>query len=164
MRGAAIDALTDYAATHPDLMLLTADLGYSVLERFASTYPDRYFNVGVCEQAMAGIAAGLALAGKQVVIYSIANFPTLRCLEQLRNDVCSHKLPVTVIAVGGGLAYGAQGYTHHGIEDIGIMSGSIAMMRMRPGFSCRSCSTGAARPISGWDVRESRWFMLRIRR
>lgn len=122
MRGAAIDALTDYAATHPDLMLLTADLGYSVLERFASTYPDRYFNVGVCEQAMAGIAAGLALTGKQVVIYSIANFPTLRCLEQLRNDVCSHKLPVTVIAVGGGLAYGAQGYTHHGIEDIGIMA------------------------------------------
>ena len=103
-------------------MLLTADLGYSVLERFAEALPDQYVNVGVCEQAMAGIAAGLALSGRRVVLYSIANFPTLRCLEQLRNDVCYHDLPVTVVAVGGGLAYGTQGYTHHGVEDLGIMS------------------------------------------
>jgi transketolase len=103
-------------------MLLTADLGYSVLERFAEALPSQYANVGVCEQAMAGIAAGLALSGKRVVLYSIANFPTLRCLEQLRNDVCYHQLPVTVIAVGGGLAYGSQGYTHHGLEDLGVMA------------------------------------------
>jgi transketolase len=103
-------------------MLLTADLGYSVLERFAEALPAQYVNVGVCEQAMVGIAAGLALSGRRVVLYSIANFPTLRCLEQLRNDVCYHDLPVTVIAVGGGLAYGAQGYTHHGVEDLGIMA------------------------------------------
>lgn len=122
MRTECIDALTAYARVNPDVMLLTADLGYSVLERFADELPAQYANVGVCEQAMAGIAAGLALSGRRVVIYSIANFPTLRCLEQLRNDVCYHKLPVTVIAVGGGLAYGAQGYTHHGLEDLGIMS------------------------------------------
>jgi transketolase len=122
MRTETIDVLTDYARANPDVILLTADLGYSVLERFADALPAQYANVGVCEQAMAGIAAGLALSGRRVVLYSIVNFPTLRCLEQLRNDVCYHDLPVTVIAVGGGLAYGAQGYTHHGVEDLGIMS------------------------------------------
>ena len=122
MRTETIDALLDYARVNPDVMLLTADLGYSVLERFYEALPSQYANVGVCEQAMAGIAAGLALSGHRVVLYSIANFPTLRCLEQLRNDVCYHNLPVTVIAVGGGLAYGSQGYTHHGVEDLGIMS------------------------------------------
>lgn len=122
MRTECIDALTAYARNHPDVMLLTGDLGFSVLERFAERLPAQYANVGVCEQAMAGIAAGLALSGHRVVIYSIANFPTLRCLEQLRNDVCYHDLPVTVIAVGGGLAYGPQGYTHHGVEDLGIMA------------------------------------------
>lgn len=122
MRTETIDTLLDYARIHPDVMLLTADLGYSVLERFAEALPAQYANVGVCEQAMAGIGAGLALSGRRVVIYSIANFPTLRCLEQLRNDVCYHDLPVTVVAVGGGLAYGPQGYTHHGIEDLGIMA------------------------------------------
>ena len=122
MRNETIAALTSYAAAHPDVMLLTADLGYSVLEQFADQLPDQYANVGVCEQAMVGIAAGLALSGKRVALYSIANFPTLRCLEQLRNDVCYHDLPVTVISVGGGLAYGPQGYTHHGLEDLGIMA------------------------------------------
>ena len=122
MRTETIDVLTAYARVHPEVMLLTADLGYSVLERFADALPAQYVNVGVCEQAMVGIAAGLALSGRRVVLYSIANFPTLRCLEQLRNDVCYHNLPVTVIAVGGGLAYGAQGYTHHGVEDLGIMA------------------------------------------
>ena len=122
MRTETIDALVVYASANPDVMLLTADLGYSVLERFAEALPAQYANVGVCEQAMAGISAGLALSGRRVVIYSIANFPTLRCLEHLRHDVCYHDLPVTVIAVGGGLAYGAQGYTHHGVEDLGIMS------------------------------------------
>ncbi len=122
MRNETVAALTSYAASHADVMLLTADLGYSVLEQFAEKLPDQYCNVGVCEQAMVGIAAGLALSGKRVVLYSIANFPTLRCLEQLRNDVCYHNLPVTVIAVGGGLAYGSQGYTHHGVEDLGIMA------------------------------------------
>lgn len=122
MRTETIDALTAYAHANPEVMLLTADLGYSVLERFAEALPGQYANLGVCEQAMVGVAAGLALSGRRVVLYSIANFPTLRCLEQLRNDVCHHNLPVLVIAVGGGLAYGPQGYTHHGVEDLGIMA------------------------------------------
>jgi transketolase len=122
MRNETIDVLTAYAQKNTDVMLLTADLGYSVLERYRDELPSQYVNVGVCEQAMVGIAAGLALSGHRVVLYSIANFPTLRCLEQIRNDVCYHNLPVTIVAVGGGVAYGAQGYTHHGLEDIGIMS------------------------------------------
>ncbi len=122
MRTETIDALTAYARAHPDVMLLTADLGYSVLERFAEALPAQYCNVGVCEQAMTGVAAGLALSGHRVITYSIANFPTLRCLEQVRNDICYHNLPVTILAVGGGLAYGSQGYTHHGVEDLGIMA------------------------------------------
>ncbi len=94
MRTETINVLTAYAREHPDVMLLTADLGYSVLERFAARRSAKQFvNTGVCEQAMAGIAAGLALSGRRVVLYSIANFPTLRCLEQLRNDVCHHNLP-----------------------------------------------------------------------
>ena len=122
MRNETIAALTSYATANPDVMLLTADLGYSVLEQFADALPGQYANVGVCEQAMVGIAAGLALSGKRVALYSIANFPTLRCLEQLRNDVCYHNLPVTVISVGGGLAYGSGGYSHHALEDLGIMA------------------------------------------
>lgn len=122
MRKETIEALTAYARLNPDLMLLTADLGYSVLEQFAQAIPERFVNVGVCEQAMAGIAAGLALSQRRVVLYSIANFATLRCLEQIRNDICHHNLPVTLISVGGGLAYGAQGYTHHGVEDLGVMA------------------------------------------
>lgn len=122
MRNETIEALTQYARANPDVMLLTADLGFSVLEVMRDNLPNQYVNVGVSEQAMIGIASGLALAGHRVAVYSIANFPTLRCLEQIRNDVCYHNLPVTIISVGAGLAYGSQGYTHHGIEDIGIMS------------------------------------------
>jgi len=104
------------------LWLLTADLGYSVLERFATRFPARFLNVGVAEQNMVGIAAGLALSRKRVVIYSIVNFATLRCLEQIRNDIAYHDLPVTIAGVGGGFAYGSQGYTHHGLEDLAVMS------------------------------------------
>jgi transketolase len=122
VRTETIETLLDYARAHPDVMLLTGDLGYGVLERFAESLPAQYVNVGVCEQAMTGIAAGLALSTRRVVTYSIANFPTLHCLEQLRNDVCYHNLAVTVISVGGGLAYGTHGYSHHGVEELGIMA------------------------------------------
>src|SRR5437867_12602121 len=82
---------------------------------------------------MVGVAGGLAMTGKVVFIYSIANFPTLRCLEQVRNDVCYHKLNVKIVAVGCGLAYGGHGYTHHGVEDLGVMSLLPHMTVMAPG-------------------------------
>lgn len=122
MRTAFIESLSQAANENPDIWLLCGDLGYSVLEPFAAKFPERYLNVGVAEQNMAGIAAGIALSGKTVFIYSIGNFPTLRCLEQLRNDVCYHGADVKIVAVGAGYAYGSQGYTHHALEDAGIMS------------------------------------------
>lgn len=122
MRTTFIESLSQAASENPDIWLLCGDLGYSVLEPFAAKFPERYLNVGVAEQNMAGIAAGIALSGKTVFIYSIGNFPTLRCLEQLRNDVCYHGADVKVVAVGAGYAYGSQGYTHHALEDAGIMS------------------------------------------
>jgi transketolase len=120
MRTAFIKSLISLAERDPRVWLLTGDLGYSVLEPFAAKFPGRYVNVGVAEQNMVGVAAGLALTGKKVFTYSIANFAVTRCLEQIRNDVCYHNADVTIVATGGGLAYGPQGYTHHGIEDIGF--------------------------------------------
>ena len=122
MRNTFLATLREIAANNPNVWLLCGDLGFSVLETFQRQFPDRYLNVGVAEQNMAGIAAGLALSGKTVFIYSIGNFPTIRCLEQLRNDVCYHGADVKVVSVGGGFAYGSQGYTHHAIEDVAIMS------------------------------------------
>jgi transketolase len=133
MRTAFIDTLCQVAERDERVWLLTGDLGYSVLEKFAERFPERYLNAGVAEQNMIGVAAGLAMTGKVVFVYSIANFPTLRCLEQFRNDVCYHRLNVKVVAVGCGLAYGGHGYTHHGVEDIGVMSLLPYVTVMAPG-------------------------------
>jgi transketolase len=133
MRTAFIETLYALAEHDERIWLLTGDLGYSVLERFALRFPDRYVNVGVAEQNMTGIAAGLARSGKIVFTYSIANFPTLRCLEQIRNDVCYHQANVKVVAVGGGFAYGPLGYSHHGLEDLGIMRTLPHMTVIAPG-------------------------------
>jgi transketolase len=121
MRTAFVETLCAVAERDERVWLLTADLGYSVLEPFRDRFPGRYTNVGVAEQNLIGIAAGLARCGKVVFVYSIANFPTLRCLEQIRNDVCYHEGNVKIVAVGGGFTYAAQGYTHHGIEDLAIL-------------------------------------------
>ncbi len=121
MRTAFIDTLCKLAAEDERIWLLNGDLGYSVLEHFATQFPERYVNVGVAEQNMVGIAAGLARCGKMPWVYSIANFPTFRCLEQIRNNVCYHNGNVKVVAVGAGFAYGTQGYTHHGLEDVAIL-------------------------------------------
>jgi transketolase len=122
VRTAFINRLCTLAEQDERIWLLTGDLGYSVLEAFADRFPKRYLNAGVAEQNMTGIAAGLALTGKTVFTYSIANFPIMRCLEQIRNDVCYHNLNVKIVAVGGGLAYGSHGYTHHAVEDLAVMS------------------------------------------
>ncbi|MGH9606792.1 MAG: transketolase family protein [Terracidiphilus sp.] len=122
MRTAFIQQLCELAEQNERIWLVCGDLGYSVLEAFADRFPSRYLNAGVAEQNMTGIAAGLALSGKIVFTYSIANFPVMRCLEQIRNDVCYHNLNVKIVAVGGGLAYGSHGYTHHGVEDLAMMN------------------------------------------
>ncbi|HEX2349768.1 MAG TPA: transketolase C-terminal domain-containing protein, partial [Ktedonobacterales bacterium] len=133
MRNTFAETLADLAEQDERIWLLCGDLGYSVLERFSERHPNRYVNVGVAEQNMVGVAAGLALSGKIVFTYSIANFPVMRCLEQLRTDVCYHNLSVKTVAVGGGLAYGTNGYTHHGVEDIGVMRAFPNMTVVAPG-------------------------------
>lgn len=121
MRTTFIETVVECARSDPKIWLLCGDLGYSVLEKFAKEFPERYINAGVSEQNMAGMAAGLALTGRTVITYSIGNFGTLRCYEQIRNDVCYHDANVKVIAVGGGLAYGGQGYTHHAVEELAAL-------------------------------------------
>lgn len=133
MRAAFINTLCDLAARDERIWLLCGDLGFSVLEKFADRFPGRYVNAGVAEQNMTGIAAGLALSGKTVFTYSIANFPVMRCLEQIRNDVCCHALNVKIVSVGGGFAYGPAGYTHHGLEDLAVMRVLPNMTVLAPG-------------------------------
>lgn len=121
MRDALLGKLLELAVNHPDLVLLTGDLGFGVFEEFENRFPEQYYNVGIGEQNMIGLAAGLALDGKKVFVYSIGNFPTLRCLEQIRNDLCYHQLNVTIISQGGGFNYGGLGMSHHTTEDLSIL-------------------------------------------
>lgn len=133
MRGAFFQALTALAEQDERVCLIVGDLGFGVVETFARRFPDRFLNAGVAEQNMTGIAAGMALSGKIVFTYSIANFPVLRCLEQVRNDVCYHNANVKIVAVGGGLAYGSLGATHHATEDLAIMRSLPRMVVVAPG-------------------------------
>jgi transketolase len=121
MRNRFFADLTEAARHDRDIVLITADIGFRVVEPFIEACPGQFLNVGVAEQNMAGIAAGIALGGARVFTYSIANFPTLRCLEQIRNDIAYHHADVTIVAVGGGMAYGALGMSHHATEDLAIM-------------------------------------------
>lgn len=127
MRNTFINRITEMAQENKRIMVVTADLGYSVLENFRDLYPSRYFNVGISEQAMASVAGGMALEGNIVITYSIGNFSTLRCIEQIRNDICYYNTDVKIVSVGGGFAYGQLGMSHHATED-------ISMMRTIPGM------------------------------
>ena len=133
MRTAFIQSLTEAAAKDSRIMLLVGDLGFGVVNDFAKRFPKQFLNVGVAEQNMAGIAAGLAMSGYIVFTYSIANFPILRCLEQIRNDICYHEANVISVSVGSGYCYGALGMTHHGTEDIAIMRSLPGMSVISPG-------------------------------
>jgi transketolase len=121
MRDVFVETLLEEARKNKDLILITGDLGFGVLDKFQKDLPNQFINSGVNEQTMMGMAAGIASTGKRVFVYSIGNFPTLRCLEQIRNDVCLMDNPVVIVSVGAGYAYGPQGYTHHALEDISVM-------------------------------------------
>lgn len=141
MRNAFIQELVTLARANPQVALVVGDLGYSVIEPFADEFPDRFINAGVAEQNMTGLAAGMASEGYHVFTYSIANFPSFRCAEQIRNDVDYHQLPVTVVAVGGGLAYGALGYSHHAVQDYALFRSFPNMLIAAPGdpMEVRAC-------------------------
>jgi len=121
MRNSFINQLTKEAEDNKKIFLLCGDLGYSVLEEFRDKYTDRFINIGVAEQNMIGIASGLAMDGYNVFVYSLANFPTLRALEQIRYDIAYPKRNVKIISIGSGFAYGPLGVSHHATEDISIM-------------------------------------------
>ncbi|NQV78151.1 MAG: transketolase [Lutibacter sp.] len=140
MRDHFISSLTEIVENNKNIVLITGDLGFGVLDNFIKKYPKQFINAGVAEQNMTGIASGLGMDGKVVFTYSIGNFNTLRCLEQIRNDACYHNSNVNIISVGGGFSYGALGYSHHATEDIAIMR-SLPNLRV---FS----------PCDFWEVQE----------
>ena len=121
MRRAFINALCDRARRCGDVWLIVGDVGYGVVEPFTELAPDHYINAGVAEQAMVGAAAGIASMGDVAVTYSIANFGSLRCLEQIRNDVCHDQRRVLLATVGSGKGYADAGYSHFGLEDVAVI-------------------------------------------
>ncbi len=133
MRDAFCRALMEEAARDPRLTLITGDLGFGVLKPFWETYPDQFINAGIAEQGMTSLAAGLALAGRTVITYSIGNFPTLRCLEQIRNDCAYHGLNVKIVCVGGGFVYGSLGVSHHATEDMAVLRALPGVTVFTPG-------------------------------
>ena len=134
MRDNFISGLLEIARKDSNVLLLTADLGFGVLDEYRKELPNQFINVGIAEQNMIGLATGLALEGNIVYCYSIANFPTLRCLEQIRNDAAYHDANVKIVSVGGGLSYGQLGMSHHATED-------LAILRVIPGIKVLVPST-----------------------
>lgn len=128
MRNAFADEVTQIAQEDERLVLLSGDIGNRLFDTFKAHFPDRFYNCGVAEANMTGVAAGMAMSGLRPVTYTITPFNTTRCLEQIRVDVCYHHVPVIIVGVGGGLSYAELGATHHSCED-------IAFLRMLPGMS-----------------------------
>lgn len=150
MRAAFIKNLIELARRDTKIFLLVGDVGYLLVEPFAKEFPGRFINIGIAEQNMMGIGAGLALSGKTVFLYSLANFTTVRCIEQIRNDVCYHKANVKIVTSGCGLIYGALGPTHHLTEDIALMRALPNMTVISPGDPFEAaCATQAAALFQG---------------
>ena len=133
MRDTFVRTLLEIAKKDKNVYIVTGDLGFGVLKPFWTELPDQIINAGIAEQNMTSIAAGLAMQGKIVYTYSIGNFPTLRCIEQIRNDCAYHNANVKVVCVGGGFVYGSLGMSHHATEDIAMMRALPDVTVMAPG-------------------------------
>lgn len=133
MRNTFVNTLVELAKKDRDIELVTGDLGFGVLKPFWEQLPDQFVNAGIAEQNMTTVAAGMALEGKTVFTYSIGNFPTLRCLEQIRNDCAYHGANVKIVCVGGGFVYGALGMSHQATEDIAVMRALPGVAVLCPG-------------------------------
>ncbi len=141
MRDAFASELFKLAKSNKNVMFITADLGFGVFDKFANAMPNQYINVGVAEQNMIGIATGLGLEGKRVFVYSIGNFVSFRCLEQIRNDAAYHEINLTIVCSGGGFNYGPLGMSHHTTED-------IAVMRAIPNIT-------VVAPSTAWEAKQA---------
>ena len=148
MRAAFANALTELAAREPRILLLTADLGFMALEVFSEKFPGRFFNVGVAEQNMVGLATGLAEAGFIPFVYSIVPFAVLRPYEFIRNGPIQHQLPVRIVGVGGGMEYGHNGLSHYGLEDVAVMRAQPAITVITPADHQQARSA----VLASWDL------------
>lgn len=133
MRDTFVKTLIELAKEDKNIELVTGDLGFGVLKPYWEAVPEQFTNAGIAEQNMTTLAAGMALTGKTVFTYSIGNFPTLRCLEQIRNDCAYHNANVKVVCVGGGFVYGSLGMSHHATEDIAILRALPDVVVLAPG-------------------------------
>ena len=133
MRDTFVRTLIELAKENRDIELITGDLGFGVLKPFWEQCPDQFTNAGIAEQNMTTVAAGMALEGKTVFTYSIGNFPTLRCLEQIRNDCAYHNANVKIVCIGGGFVYGSLGMSHQATEDLAILRALPDVVVMAPG-------------------------------
>jgi transketolase len=140
VRRAVVSTLVELADADPRIVLLTGDLGFMALEPFAQRFPDRFFNVGVAEQNMIGIATGLAASGLIPFVYSIATFASLRPYEFIRNGPVRHHLPVRILGIGGGFEYGPAGPTHHALEDVAVMRAQPGMAVMVPADAAQAAA------------------------
>ena len=132
VRDAFFDALYDIMAKDKRVIVLTVDQGAFSLERIKNEFPKQYYNVGIAEQNLICVAAGLAMGGQIPFVYGISTFMTMRCYEQIRNNLCCMNLPVTIIGSGPGYTYGSDGPTHHSIQDIAIMRALPSMAIYSP--------------------------------
>lgn len=148
MRDTFVRTLLALAKEDPNIELVTGDLGFGVLKPFWEQLPDQFVNAGIAEQNMTAAAAGMALAGKTVFTYSIGNFPTLRCLEQIRNDCAYHNANVKIVCIGGGFVYGALGMSHQATEDIAVMRALPGVAVLCPGDPAET--EAATKAIAAW--------------
>ena len=150
MRNTFVNTLLEIAKKDKNVYIVTGDLGFGVLKPFWDELPNQIINAGIAEQNMTAVAAGLAMQGKIVFTYSIGNFPTLRCIEQIRNDCAYHNANVKVVCVGGGFVYGALGMSHHATEDIAIMRSLPDVTVLAPGDLVEAeCATKAIYETQG---------------
>lgn len=140
MRDSFVKTLMDIAEKDKNVVLITGDLGFGMLKPFWEKFPDQFINAGIAEQDMTGFAAGMALCGKTVFTYSIGNFPTLRCIEQIRNDCAYHNANVKIVCVGGGFTYGPLGMSHHATEDIAVMRAMPDVTVFAPGDAAEAAA------------------------
>jgi len=156
LRNKFVETLYQEACLNHDIVLITGDLGFQLFDEFSKELPKQFINAGLTEQSMVSIAAGVASLGKRVFVYSIANFSTFRCLEQIRNDVCYMNNSVVIVSVGAGFAYGTLGYTHHAVED-------LAVMRTLPNLEVISpCDRYETEVVTRMIARGSRPTFLRL--
>ena len=150
MRDTFVKTLIELAKKDKNIELVTGDLGFGVLKPYWEQLPEQFINAGIAEQNMTTMAAGMALEGKTVFTYSIGNFPTIRCLEQIRNDCAYHNANVKIVCVGGGFVYGSLGMSHHATEDLALLRALPGVVVMAPGDLVEAeCATKAIAEYPG---------------